>query len=95
MARNCPAATVVSNAGAGIWQINDLKIATSSGHGLHATSGGTIRFQNLDFGAVSGYQIFCGPSSSVIATGNYAVSGSAQFHVAGNGYVSVSGVTVT
>jgi hypothetical protein len=87
--------TAFANSGAGAWQINDLKIVTSAGNALSATNGGTIRFQNLDFGAVALYHIFVGPSSNVMATGNYAVSGGAQFHVAATGYVSLVGMTVT
>lgn len=88
-------AAVFTNAGAGIWQINDLKLSTSSSHGLHVGNGGTIRFQNLDFGTIAGYQMFSGPASSIVATGSYAVSGNADIHVASTGFISLVGATVT
>lgn len=83
------------NAGAGAWQINSLKIACSAGNGLKAMNGGIIRFQNLDFGTIASYHITAGPGSSVVATGNYTVSGNAQYHVATNGFVSLAGMTLT
>jgi hypothetical protein len=84
----------ITNAGGGIWQVNSLKIV-SGGISLFATSGGTIRFQNIDFGASSSYQIYAQPASTIMATGNYIVSGSAQIHAVSNGYLNFATVTVT
>ncbi|MDB5502814.1 MAG: hypothetical protein JWR89_2716, partial [Tardiphaga sp.] len=89
------ASSAVSNAGGGVWRVQDVKITTSAGNALSATGGGTIRFQNIEFGAVAGYHIFAGPSSNVVALGGYAVSDGAQYHIAANGYVSLAGMTVS
>jgi hypothetical protein len=84
----------LTNSGGGIWQVNDLKLSSGS-IALYATAGGTIRFQNLDFGTTAAYQIYAQPSSNIVATGNYTVSGGAQIHIISNGYVNVATRTVS
>lgn len=85
----------INNAGGGAWQVNSLKMMSSGGNGLNVSAGATTRFQNLNFGTIGAYQIFVAPSSNAIATGAYEISGGAQLHVAANGYVGLSGLTVT
>jgi hypothetical protein len=86
----------ITNDAAGLWQINNLKIlTTTSGDGLVAKNGGAIKFFGVEFGANAGIQINAQPGSSIAATGNYTVSGSAVYHVAAQGYVNTNGVTVT
>lgn len=84
-----------------IWDIRDLKITTTtSGHALIALNGGTIRFQNLNFGAVpnpASAHIRASLGGNITATGNYAVSGGGYVHMwtDSTAYIFVAGVTIT
>lgn len=89
-------ADAITNDGNGAWQVNNLKVAAgTSGSGLVIKNGGTIKFSGVEFGTCASYHIICYPSSSVKATGNYSVSGNAQYHIAADGYVDVSNTTIT
>jgi hypothetical protein len=80
-----------------VWDLRGLKLqTTTSGHCLVASSS-IIRFQNLNFGACAGYHLISVYSSTLLATGNYSISGAAGAHMysASNSNMSIQSVTVT
>lgn len=92
-------ANAISGTNVGNWTIKDLKLATTtSGSGIFAQGGATrINFSNLNFGAIATHQISANKGATVVATGNYAISGAAYTHAVGElmGNIDISGVTVT
>jgi hypothetical protein len=66
------------NDGAHPWHIRGFQLdSTTSGSQLRITNGGVIYFKSCDFAASAGNHIFAdGGGSSVVATGNYSISGS-------------------
>lgn len=85
----------IVNDGATPWQVNNLKVANAGLACLNALNGGIISFSGIEFGAASTFHIFAQANSSIVATGSYSISGNAVIHMQPNGYVFVSGVTVT
>ena len=85
------------NDNGGLWQVNDLKIqTTTSGHGLYALNFGAIYFQNLVFGTVpSSFHLFSQANATLKATGNYAVAGNASYLAAATGWIILSSRTIS
>lgn len=83
------------------FSVTGMKLTNSaSGNGLHVLYGGQINFSLLNFGAMTGGQHINAQAGggSIVATGNYTISGGAAAHlnVSSTGcYVDVTGVTVT
>lgn len=92
-------ASCFSDASHTIWNIRGMKLQTAtSGSCLLVTSGGTIRFQNINFGAcASAHMNLDGVGSKVESTGNYTISGNAYAHYYNSNlsYILVSNITVT
>ncbi len=80
-----------------IWDIKDLKITTSAADGIWAARGGKIRFGNLDFGAISGSGILASDGGTVVAVGNYSITGNATRHIQSTtlGIVRTQSITIT
>jgi hypothetical protein len=80
-----------------VWDVKDLKLASSSSHGLFATQGGVIRYGNLNFGACGGAHILAGDGGRVTALSNYKISGGATQHIRGSagGVARCQLVTIT
>ena len=77
--------------------VNHLKITVAtSGAALYATSGGTIRWNNLVFGACASAHIYA-ISGRAICYGNYDISGGSAYHwyASNNGRIEVSSRTIT
>jgi hypothetical protein len=88
--------SAITNDNGGLWIVRDLKVSASTvGNCLHALNFGSIYFANLDFGACPGYHLYSQANATIKATGGYKVSGGAQYHVAANGWVVLSGQTIT
>jgi hypothetical protein len=83
---------------AATWQINDLKIVTTtSGYCITATNNARIGFSNINFGAGASGHILGQNYGVLTATGNYAISGGAPFHIIGTdgAAITIAGMTVT
>jgi hypothetical protein len=81
-----------------IWDIKDLKIqTTTSGSGISAGNGASVRYGNVNFGACATDHIIANLGATVTAISNYAVSGGAAAHwLSVNGSkISANLVTVT
>jgi len=89
------AAVACMNDGGGTWVVRDLKITTSAGHAMHAVNGGSIYFSNIDFGDCAGYHLYAQAGGVLRALGSYRITGGAGIHAAANGWIIISGVTVT
>lgn len=84
------------NDGGGTWHVNDMEFrTTTSGHCLYAHNFGAIYFSNVRFGSCAQFQIYSQSNATVKATGNYAVTGSAQIHAAANAWIITAGMTIT
>jgi hypothetical protein len=99
-----PANVVISTAvtafavtGGGVVTIKDLKITTSSGHGMAISAGAYVTIDNLNFGACTANHIIVTTSALVNADGNYTISGNAARHweSRSGGNVSVQSKTIT
>jgi len=94
------AGTAFSKVGAGsIWDVKNLKITTSSsGHGLLASYGASIRYSNIDFGTLTGNtaHLKADNGGQIVCIGNYAVSGNAYIHMWSDysGIVNTAAITV-
>lgn len=94
-------ADAINNVNAGTWSITNLKVsAATSGHGLYADGGNSkIRFSGLDFGACATNQMGAYAGASIVATGNYTVSGGsgsgAHAYAIGGGTFSLENRTIT
>ena len=79
--------------------IKDLKITTSGGfrHELYVRYNATAYFQNIDFGAATGFQIYTGAGAKAYQIGNYSITGGAFGHIGIEGFSfgQISGYTVT
>lgn len=83
------------NTGGFDWQIRDMELrTTTSGNCLWAAAAGLIHFQNIRFGACAGFHIYA-QFGDMIASGDYSIVGNAQYHWAANGYITVTGRTIT
>jgi hypothetical protein len=84
---------------AAVWDIKDLKIATTtSGDGIAVINGATVRFRNLNFGPVASSHLRADNAARLIALSSYTVSGNASFHwfAVNGGEVFVNnGLTIT
>lgn len=80
-----------------VWDIKDMKLASTVGSALAADNNASIRFNNLNFGVVAAYHCFANLGSTITGLGNYAVSGLAinHWYAVNGGKISVNGVTVT
>lgn len=67
-----------------VWDIKDLKIqTTTTGGGIVCKNGATVRYGNLNFGAIGGSssgQIECYLGGKVTQLSNYTISGAAPYH---------------
>lgn len=80
------------------FNIADLSVTTTtSGAGLYCYGSGLINFQNVDFRACAGVQLRAESGGSLVASGNYGISGGASYHaLAGlQGAVGIAGRTLT
>lgn len=79
----------------GFVRIQDMKLVGGS-FGLRATTGGSIEFQNLDFGACT-TQMAVVQGGFITAVGNYRISAGAGAHAlaTGTGVIRAVSVTVT
>ncbi len=78
--------------------VKDMKLTTTtSGSCLAASSGGSITYSGVDFGACAGFHVASQSGARVSVLGNYTISGGAQGHfmVNGYGYVTCSSRTIT
>jgi hypothetical protein len=82
-----------------VWDIKDLKITTAtSGNGIAAQGGATVRFGNIDFGAAAGAQLFADSGAYLVGLSSYTISGSATYHwqaINGAGIIVNNGPTIT
>lgn len=103
-----PSSVLISTAGVAIavsnygnLSIAGLKIATSSGAGINALTGGVITVSGaMDFGAIGGGQMLATTDGKIVAIGvDYTISGSASYHLQALTHGSIvtggSGRTVT
>lgn len=100
-----PANCLISTVGDAIYtegavnvNIQGFKLQTAtSGRGLTAYFGAAITYANIDFGACVGAQVEIGTGGSIVAGGNYAISGGAQshFHAGSEGAIIAGAVTCT
>lgn len=77
--------------------VKDVKLTTTtSGNCLGALGGATISFSGVDFGTCAGIHIK-GNAAFVTATGNYTVSGGAQYHAFASvfAYIFLANRTIT
>jgi hypothetical protein len=80
------------------WDIRGVKLTSSSGqNGIYATNNSVVKFQNVEFGAMSASHLNISDGSVAEATGNYLISGGAVYHYAAvqGGVVRVAGRIVT
>jgi hypothetical protein len=90
---NCVAANT-----AGRWHVEGLKLSVTSG-GFNCIDASTtaLSFALLVFGASTGHHLVASRGGSVTASGNYEISGNANFHISAQhqGLVFVNNRTVT
>jgi len=90
-ASNC----ITSSAGAK-WQVNSMKLTNTSAVAcIQVSNGSAVNFDSLDFGSATTAHMYALSGSFITATGNYAVSGGAAYHILNNGYVVVQQRTIT
>lgn len=82
-----------------VWDIRDLKVTTTtSGNGIAAKGGATVRFGNINFGSCANAQLYVDGGASLVCLSDYVISGSASYHwqaVNGGSILAASGFTVT
>ena len=82
-----------------VWDIKDVKITTAtSGHGIASRGGATVRFGNINFGAIANAQLFVDGGASLVCLSSYAISGGGVYHwqaINGGSIIASSGFTVT
>jgi hypothetical protein len=92
---------VIQATNGGRISIANFKITASGGVGLglSAATGGVITYSNIDFGAVTNYQMSAlGGGSAILSSGSACtISGGAQYHatVGAGGYIRCTITTVT
>jgi hypothetical protein len=78
------------------WIVQNMKLASTAGDGLHTELGGSIQFQGIEFGACGGNaHIIAFAQSTIRCIGNYSISGSATAHYQGVGYIEAAQIAVT
>lgn len=67
----------------GVYSLRGMKLtsATSPGYGINISSGSRVEYQNIDFGAITIYQVRVVDGATLEVTGNYTISGGAVGHV--------------
>lgn len=78
--------------------LSSFKIVANGtlGVGLYATTGGSITWTNLEFGACTHYHMYCENGCRIIGGGsNIVISGGAANHIICAGYVRITGFTIT
>jgi len=90
-----PRGTFTAEAGA-FFHLRDLEVRSAS-HGLLATRGGKIYFQNIRCGPVGAHQIRADDQGLIAASGNYTVAGNGATHwdALGGGIIRVQFRTIT
>ncbi len=82
---NCFSA--LSGVSSGLWIVKDMKLqTTTSGWCIRGGAGAEVRFGNINFGAAGSGHIY-NPNGLLLSISNYAISGSAPYHIntEGNG----------
>lgn len=79
----------------GVYSLQSMKLTASGGVCINNYGPGIVKFQSLDFGA-SAVHISATYSGAVTATGNYTISGGAQWHARsyGGAMVVIASVTI-
>jgi hypothetical protein len=78
------------------WIVQNMKLASTAGDGLHTELGGSIQFQGIEFGACGGNgHIVAYAQSTIKCLGNYSISGSSLSHFQCVGYIDCANFTVT
>lgn len=79
-----------------VWDIKDLKITTSAAHGIIAQRA-SVRFGNIEFGAIAGTALWCGTQGNLVAISNYGFGGNcgAHVHCEGGSSVVLTSRTIT
>lgn len=76
--------------------VQGMKITPGSNYALYVADNASIFFQDIDFGAATGTQLFCNSTGVLAQAGGYTISGGAQIHGASSGNLSLQGpVTLT
>lgn len=83
-----------------VWNLQGMKLETTSGDCLRAYDGAIVNYRDIDFGACpnsTSSHVVCYGGATVNANGNYAISGGAYRHwwVESQGFLQVAGRTVT
>lgn len=66
-----------------IWKVRGFKLSTTAGsyNCLETASNATTYFDSIDFGTCSQAHIWANKNCTVITSGNYTISGGAQYHL--------------
>lgn len=66
-----------------IWKVRGFKLSTTAGgyNCLETTNNSTTYFDSIDFGACSGIHIWANKNCTISTSGNYTISGGAQYHL--------------
>lgn len=89
---------ITSDGLSSVWDIKNLKLTgTVTGSGIVAKNGATVRYGNIDFGAVASVHLLAFNAGRIVCLSNYTVSGGANVHWQSyyNGIITASGFTVT
>ncbi len=89
---------ILVSAGATEWLVKDLKVqTTTAGNGLYSSVNAYVSFQNVVFGACANAHLYAAHSGTLVATGNYSITGGAANHFNASlcGRLTVTGRTVT
>lgn len=84
--------------GSGVWVLSGVKMhTTTAGAAIRAASGAFIQYKLCDFGACAWAHIYALSGGTVMAIGNYAISGGGFAHwvTENNGYIQCIGYTIT
>ena len=82
----------------GLYSLRGMKLtsATSPGYGINISGGSRVEFQNINFGAITSYQVRVVDGATLEVTGNYTISGGALGHiVVSSGVVRCQSRTIT
>lgn len=61
--------------------VNDVKLVSAAGAGLHAEGRGRIDYGGVTFGAASFAHLWANNGGTLLCTGDYAISGSSPYHL--------------